>query len=263
MYNDNTINNITIKDKHNYKNYYHPEIIIKNGISKERKEPKIKKINYTVYEDNLSKSKINPKLSKDDKNSSIISTLKKEYKLSNTFKPNKKMELYLLYSEKLKSTKKKNKHPSKSNEISITNNAHKSNKYNFSISIDNKNLQNNYNILDIQKNLNDKFKNMSTPFNKKEHKESISIEKAFHYTIINDETELLEDPKEFISKIKKGKKLKKLLADEKTSNKKNVKFYNKFVNKNSSNPTNKSNLNYSEIYLKKLYFNKNDLNTNL
>ena len=261
--NNNTINNITIKDKHNYENYYHPEIIIKNGISKERKVPKLNKINYTIYEDNLSKSKINTKLSKDDKNSTINSTLKKENKLSNTFKPNKKMELYLLYSEKLKSTKKKNKHPAKSNEISITNKTHKSNKYNFSISIDNKNLQNNYNILDIQKNLNDKFKNMSTPFNQKEHKESISIEKAFHYTIINDETELLEDPKGFISKIKKGKKLKKLLADEKTSNKKNVKFYNKFVNKNSSNPTNKSNLNYSEIYLKKLYFNKNDLNTNL
>ena len=264
--NNNTINNITIKDKHNYENYYHPENIVENGISKERKGLKRNKINYNVYEDNLSKSKINPKLSIDYKNSTINSTLKKENKLSNTFKPKQKMELYLLYSEKLKSNKKKNKYSAKSNEISITNNTHKSNKFNFSISIDKKDKKNikiNDNILGIQKNLNDKFKNMSTPFNKKEHKESISIEKAFHYSIINDEKELLEDPEGFISKIKKGRKLKKLLSNEKTINKKNVKFYDKFVNKNSSNPTNKSKMNYSELYLKKLYFIKNDLNTNL
>ena len=252
--NNNTFNNLQIKNKNNYKNYYESNA---SFISKEKNELKRNKINYTIFEDNLSKSKISLKLSKENKNSKIDTNLKNENKLTNTFKPNKKMELYLLYSEKLKTTKTKNKSQSKSNETTLTNKTYKSNKFNFSSSMDKKNIKNNDNILEIQKNLNERFKNMSINYNPKKHKGSISIEKAFHYSLINDEKEELEDKERFISKIKKGRKLKKLLSNEKTKDEKNNKFYKKFVNKNTSYAANKTKSNYSEIYLKKLNTNKN------
>ena len=71
--NNNTFNNLQIKNKNNYKNYYEPNA---SFISKEKNELKRNKINYTIFEDNLSKSKISLKLSKENKNSKIYTNLK-------------------------------------------------------------------------------------------------------------------------------------------------------------------------------------------
>ena len=183
----------------------------------------------------------------------------------------KKVRLFLVNSKNIKSpTNKKNNQ--NENELSLINNVTNGKSIKIRISSEKKNN----NILDtsnlnntlkeekpfiLTKNLFSQFNNTILPYSEKHINRHFSIEKALHYSIIEEENEITDNPSKFISKLEKGKKLHKLynliLSKEKSNQKKQINFYNKFVNKNITNQKNKNIWKYSEIYLKKINFNKN------
>lgn len=253
--NDNTINNISIKN--NYGNYV---LNNSNNKNRENKVQKYNKINYTQYINNLDLTNIKIRLTNNKPNKIddiFLSPIKKSIDSSIY---DKKMKLLPQNSTKLKSDKKqKISFNTIKKESSLTN-----------ISSNDKNMFSKKKINNIillkksmllPKNLNYNYIYSLIPNISKDRTGHLSFEKAFHYSLMDDENELLETHEKFISKIKKGQRLNKLLSNEKIKIQKSKKYYNKFVNK-KSNEKNKNIANYSYQYIKRLNFNKNNYNMN-
>ena len=264
--NINTINNISIKNKNNYHNnrQQNSKIKEKNNKTEEKKKSKDYKINYTNYINSINISKnYELKLNKKSNQKNNLIKLTKQIK---DLEQNKKIKVSSLCSEEFKTKKKRNSDSNK-NSIELNNSikfplCKKENIKMFSDRINyknKKNIINNQKSLLLPKNLFSKFNDTLLPFHDINKNRYISLEKAFHYSIISDENEIIGNPEKFISKIKKGHKYQKLLSREKADKKKSKKYYNKFVNFQSSN---KNNSKYSGIYLNKLNFDINNYNKN-
>ena len=267
--NNNTINNISFLNKNIFQQYYKQKHIINENYNKnEEKNTKKTNINYSKYinEIKISNNKINLiKGIKSKNNYSFKSRTKKPLK---NLSSNKNIKLYLNNAERLKSSIKGSNNSKKaSNELTISNKT----SYNENIRIktidDKKKGEASDDTFKFERtlllpiNLVYKFNKEMNSFKEKNKKTSISIEKLFHHSIINDGDEILDNPGVIISKLKKGQKIKKLLSKDKTNLKKSNKYYKKFINKGWTNNTIK-NSNYSILYYKKLNLNKNNYNRN-
>ena len=250
--NNNTINNISIKNKNKFENYFQPNFMF-TTINK--KEVKKNKINSTEFRDNHNKSKIKMKLTNNLTNKKFSSPLNNKRGALSNAKKNTNMESYLFNSELLKSFKSRNTHSNKNSEFfSPSINTSKIKK--IYTTLNRSQNKNDDNDLKLQKNLNKRFKNILSPFNRNNKNQNISIQKAFHYTILNDDSEILKKSKKYILKSNKEKNARKLVDNKKTNNNKVIKNNNRFINKKSVNNMSKTNSNYSEIYLKKLKIKK-------
>ena len=256
--NNKTINNISIAGRDNSQNLYKQKKIFK---SKEKAQNKTN-INYIKFINNIKRTSIGKiKLIKGKKSKKKYSN---EVKSKNHFKKlNPTIKLYLNNAERLKTNLKKNSYSnSTNNELAISNKTSYNKNIGIKIVNDKKNSKVVDNIFKFERtlllptNLVNKYNDTINSFTEKRKKNNISFEKLFHYSIMSDEDEILDNPKIFISKPKQGQKLKKLLSKDKTKNKKSDIFYNKFINKGST----KSKINnsiYTQINHKKLNLNIN------
>ena len=254
--NDNTTNNISIKNDFGKKFLNNS-----NNMNREKKEQKYNKINYTQYINNLNLTKIKIRLTNNKHNkidNIFLSPIKNSIDKS-TY--DKKIELLSQNSTKLKSNiKPKISFDTIKKESSLTN-----------ISSIDKNIfskKNNNSIILLKKfillpkNLHYKYKYSFIPNISKDISGHKSLEKALHYSLMDDKNELSETPEKLISKIKKGHRLNKLLSNEKIKSQKSQRYYNKFVNKKPTYEKNQNIANYSFQYIKRLNFNKNNNNLN-
>ena len=273
--NNNTINNISINNKNNYGNYYEQNTITNNNYYN----------NENIRNKNNNNKYNNKKTTHTNNKNNINNINKLDWsKLTNKFKnESKKKDIHL----NLSTNKDNNKIISRNEDKSLfllntykNNEKSKSNKKNDNISnINNISLTNSTltykNKKDINTKESDKTLNLSSKNNinmnmntikKKKKNTHISVEKALHSNLMSNDYENIEDKKELISKVKKGRKIYQFVVNDKSDIKKNNNYYNKYVNnidnKKKSNNDKKIKTNYVEQYHKKINSNINNNNNN-